>query len=90
MGIYTHIRFPAVLLTMVCALSAQAYAAAAPGSPDPGRLAFNNNCRTCHSTKEGDNRLGPSLAHIVGAKAECALRLLQLLGSDESRRHQVG
>jgi cytochrome c len=33
------------------------------------QAAFNNNCRTCHSTKEGDNRLGPSLSHIVGAKA---------------------
>jgi cytochrome c len=31
--------------------------------------AFNNHCRTCHSAKEGDNRLGPSLGDIVGAKA---------------------
>lgn len=23
--------------------------------------AFNTHCRTCHSLKEGDNRLGPSL-----------------------------
>jgi cytochrome c len=38
-------------------------------SGDSGQAAFNNNCRTCHSTKEGDNRLGPSLSHIVGAKA---------------------
>lgn len=35
-------------------------------SPPP---AFNNNCRTCHSVKEGDNRLGPSLHNIYGAKA---------------------
>jgi cytochrome c len=34
-----------------------------------GRAAFNNQCRTCHSTKEGDNRLGPSLSKILGAKA---------------------
>ena len=25
-----------------------------------GQLAFNNACRTCHSVKEGDNRLGPA------------------------------
>jgi cytochrome c len=25
---------------------------------DSGQLAFNNACRTCHSVKEGDNRLG--------------------------------
>lgn len=31
--------------------------------------AFNNHCRTCHSAKEGDNRLGPSLHNIYGAKA---------------------
>lgn len=41
----------------------------------PGRAAesppavFNNHCRTCHSVKEGDNRLGPSLHNIHGAKA---------------------
>ena len=32
-------------------------------------LAFNNACRTCHSIKEGDNRLGPSLYKIIGRKA---------------------
>jgi mono/diheme cytochrome c family protein len=26
---------------------------------DGGQVAFNTHCRTCHSTKEGDNRLGP-------------------------------
>jgi cytochrome c len=31
--------------------------------------AFNNHCRTCHSFKEGDHRLGPSLHNIYGAKA---------------------
>jgi cytochrome c len=30
---------------------------------------FNNACRTCHSIKEGDNRLGPSLHKIIGRKA---------------------
>jgi len=34
-----------------------------------GRSAFNNTCRTCHSIREGDNRLGPSLHGIVGDKA---------------------
>ena len=32
------------------------------GRPIDGQIAFNNACRTCHSFKEGDNRLGPSLA----------------------------
>ncbi len=34
-----------------------------------GQLVFNNACRTCHSTKPGDNRLGPSLHGVFGAKA---------------------
>ena len=36
---------------------------------DEGQIAFNNHCRTCHTTKEGDNRLGPSLYKILGRKA---------------------
>jgi cytochrome c len=51
---------------LVCATAA---AAADGTSAKAGELAFNNNCRTCHSTKAGDNRLGPSLAHIVGSKS---------------------
>jgi cytochrome c len=34
-----------------------------------GQLIFNNSCRTCHTTKEGDNRLGPNLHNIIGRKA---------------------
>ena len=43
--------------------------------PSPGlsqetpEQAFNNACRTCHTTKEGDNRLGPNLRDILGRKA---------------------
>ena len=33
-----------------------------------GQLLFNNACRTCHTLREGDNRLGPSLNRIVGRK----------------------
>jgi cytochrome c len=36
---------------------------------EDGRLAFNNVCRTCHTLKEGDNRLGPNLYKIIGRKA---------------------
>ncbi len=34
-----------------------------------GRAAFNNHCRTCHSVKQGDHRLGPSLYGVYGAEA---------------------
>jgi cytochrome c len=34
-----------------------------------GQLEFNNVCRTCHSIREGDNRLGPHMRGIIGRKA---------------------
>jgi cytochrome c len=40
-----------------------------PAPADEGKVAFNNACRTCHSLKADDNRLGPSLYGIMGAKA---------------------
>jgi len=43
--------------------------AAAQEESDDGKVAFNNACRTCHSFKEGDNRLGPSLHGVVGRQA---------------------
>jgi cytochrome c len=36
---------------------------------ESGQQVFNNTCRTCHTTKEGDNRLGPHLYKIIGRKA---------------------
>ncbi len=36
---------------------------------DGGQIVFNNACRTCHTLREGDNRLGPNLHGIVGRKA---------------------
>jgi cytochrome c len=36
---------------------------------DAGQLLFNNACRTCHTLREGDNRLGPNLHGIVGRKS---------------------
>jgi len=50
-------------------LSAPASLAQQPASDEAAQQAFNNSCRTCHSVKEGDNRLGPNLHNIVGRKA---------------------
>src|SRR5947207_10711992 len=36
---------------------------------DAGQIAFNNACRTCHTLREGDNRLGPSLHGVIGRQA---------------------
>ena len=38
-------------------------------SAQDAQLAFNNVCRTCHTTVSGDNRLGPNLANIIGRQA---------------------
>ena len=56
---------------------------------DDGQQAFNNSCRTCHTVKDGDNRLGPSLFGIVGRKAG-SLRWLQFLVVSGAVRHYLG
>jgi cytochrome c len=57
--------FTAGMVIALCATtSVNAFAA-----EEEGKAAFNNSCRTCHSWKEGDNRLGPNLHGIVGRKA---------------------
>ena len=53
---------------LVCLLCFS-FASVATHAAEPGQLAFNNRCRTCHSIKEGDNRQGPSLHAIVGRRA---------------------
>lgn len=50
-------------------LSSGALAASGAASDPAGMLAFNNHCRECHSYTAGDNRIGPSLAGVVGRKA---------------------
>jgi cytochrome c len=60
-----------------CAITALAAACCAAlaqdagrsAEPNGGQLLFNNACRTCHTLREGDNRLGPNLHRIVGRKA---------------------
>ncbi len=42
---------------------------AAAAEDDKGVTAFNTHCRNCHSITKGDNRLGPSLYGVFGARA---------------------
>lgn len=53
-------------------LAALAWAITAESKTEDGQVLFNNACRTCHTVKEGDNRLGPHLHNIVGRKAGAA------------------
>ncbi len=48
---------------LVCAQSARA-----DGDPEAGRDAFHR-CAACHSIKEGQNKVGPSLFNVVGRRA---------------------
>lgn len=61
-----HAAFLPVFLSALAFLAT--LAAARADTPDQ-QMVFNNACRTCHSMKEGDNRLGPSLAGVVRRKA---------------------
>ena len=36
--------------------------------PDDGQL-VQHACRTCHTLREGDNRLGPNLHKVIGRRA---------------------
>lgn len=54
---------------ILAALLVGGFAAAPALAQNDGQTAFNNSCRTCHTMKDGGNRLGPNLAGIVGRKA---------------------
>jgi cytochrome c len=61
----------ALSVAALMAISADALGqnTAAKSAAADSQLAFNNVCRTCHTLKEGDNRLGPNLHNIIGRKA---------------------
>jgi cytochrome c len=63
--------FPARTLTLAAVLliaGAAASAARAEGDPNAGKEVFKK-CAVCHSTVEGQNKVGPSLHGVVGRKA---------------------
>lgn len=53
---------------IIAAVGSTASAARADGDPALGKTAFNK-CAACHSIKEGENKIGPSLHGIVGRPA---------------------
>jgi cytochrome c len=58
-----------LVVALALLLSASLSEAASAAEDASGEQLFNNNCRTCHSWKEGDNRLGPTLHGVVGRKS---------------------
>ena len=59
----------AALSTTACLLSSPSALPQAATEPASEQQAFNNACRTCHVTRDGDNRLGPNLHKVMGRKA---------------------
>jgi len=58
------------LASRILCLSALISLLSSPGlSQDAAKQIFNNACRTCHTIREDDNRLGPNLHDIFGRKA---------------------
>jgi cytochrome c len=43
--------------------------ALAAGDPTAGEKAYASHCAVCHATTPGENKIGPSLAGIVGSKS---------------------
>ena len=58
-----------ISLTLLGFPAAAQEAARKSADTESGQLTFNNACRTCHTIKEGDNRLGPNLHNVIGRKA---------------------
>ena len=70
----SFIRIRAVCYSMVLALAGALslpFAAYAQGDAAAGEKVFAH-CVPCHSTKSGENKLGPSLAGVFGRKAGTA------------------
>jgi cytochrome c len=57
------------LLSWIAYLALPTFSASEDADGTSGQLVFNNACRTCHSIREGDNRLGPHMRGIIGRKA---------------------
>lgn len=55
-----------MLLIKVLLMSSPALAA---GDPTAGEKVFASHCAVCHATTPGENKIGPSLAGIVGSKS---------------------
>ncbi|MBV8651229.1 MAG: cytochrome c family protein [Alphaproteobacteria bacterium] len=54
------------LLAGLAALAAAVPPARADGDAQAGEALFKKNCTVCHTTEAGKNKIGPSLAGIVG------------------------
>jgi cytochrome c len=62
-------RGAVIALAAIAALLLGSMPSLAAGDAAAGKQAFTTTCGACHSTEPGVNKLGPSLAGIVGSKS---------------------
>lgn len=66
-------RLPASLLASLAAVATLSSASGAMAQAAPsGETLFKQRCTVCHSNVAGQNKIGPSLAGVVGRKAGSA------------------
>ena len=68
MRVKTVTAFTARAWLVVAGVLVLAGVASADGDPAKGEKAFAK-CKPCHSVKQGENKIGPTLAGVVGRKA---------------------
>jgi cytochrome c len=59
-------------LGAIAALALGSSAGLAAGDPAVGQQVFATHCSPCHATEPGVNKIGPSLAGVVGRKSGSA------------------
>ena len=62
-------RFKTLTLAAAAAVALSTGAAKAEGDAAAGESLFKKRCAVCHSVEAGQNKVGPSLAGVVGAQA---------------------
>lgn len=62
-------RFSTKASLVLVKILAGSSAALGAGDPGAGKTVFAAHCAVCHATEAGQNKIGPSLAGIVGSKS---------------------
>ena len=62
-------RFPTKASLVLAKIVVSSSAALGAGDPGAGKTVFATHCAVCHATEAGQNKIGPSLAGIVGSKS---------------------
>jgi cytochrome c len=60
---------PKILLIACLAIALSSLMPGAARAQDDGEKVFKRFCSACHTTESGANKIGPSLAGVVGRKA---------------------